>query len=94
MPARRESLYTGRMTFTGRMTLTIDLPLDALARLEAEARRRGVGLGVVVAELAVMLPDESSDPPKPFSLVGVGSASPGHFARDADALLADGFGQD
>ena len=34
------------------MTVTLDLPPDALARLEAEAQRRGVGIDAVVAELA------------------------------------------
>ena len=34
------------------MTVTVDLPEDALARLQAEAKRRGVSIDVVVAELA------------------------------------------
>ncbi len=37
---------------THTMTVTIDLPEDALARLRAEATRRGVGIETVIAELA------------------------------------------
>jgi chromosome segregation and condensation protein ScpB len=38
------------------MTVTIDLPADAWARLEAEAKRRGITLDQLVAELAALLP--------------------------------------
>ena len=33
------------------MTVTIDLPEDALERLRAEAKRRGVSIELVIAEL-------------------------------------------
>ena len=75
------------------MTVTIDLPEDALARLQAEARRRGISIGVVVAELSQALPTGATAPKK-LSFVGLGSSSSGSRARDADDLLADGFGQD
>ena len=74
------------------MTVTIDLPEDALARLQAEAKRRGVSIDVVVAELAQGLPTDASAP-KVLSFIGLGSSSSGRYARDADDLLADGFGR-
>ncbi|HUP24345.1 MAG TPA: hypothetical protein VNB06_15545 [Thermoanaerobaculia bacterium] len=75
------------------MTVTIDLPEDALARLQAEAKRRGVSIDVVVAELARALPTDASAP-KLLSFIGLGSSRSGRYARDADDLLADGFGRD
>jgi hypothetical protein len=75
------------------MTVTIDLPEDALARLRAEAKRRGVSIDVVVAELAQALPTDVSIP-KTLSFVGLGSSNSGRYARDEDDLLADGFGRD
>ncbi|MCB9405107.1 MAG: hypothetical protein H6519_11800, partial [Microthrixaceae bacterium] len=38
------------------MSVTVDLPPATLARLEAEASRRGVGIDIVIAELAETLP--------------------------------------
>ena len=76
------------------MTVTIDLPEDALARLEAEAKRRGVSIDVVIAELAEALPAESSARPRTFSFVGLGSSTSGRYARDTDEILADGFGRE
>lgn len=75
------------------MTVTIDLPEDALERLRAEAKRRGVTIGVVVAEFAQALPAGTSAPRR-LSFIGLGSSSSGQYARDADDLLADGFGRD
>jgi hypothetical protein len=75
------------------MTVTIDLPEDALARLQAAAKRRGVSIDVVVAELAQSLPTDASAP-KALSFVGLASSSSGRHAQDADDLLADGFGRD
>jgi hypothetical protein len=75
------------------MIVTIDLPEDALARLEAEAKRRGVSIDVVIAELAEALPAGNSRP-QTFSFVGLGSSTSGRYARDTDELLADGFGRD
>jgi hypothetical protein len=75
------------------MTVIIDLPEDALARLQAEAKRRGVSIDVVVAELTEALPNEPT-PRKTLSFIGLGSSSSGQYARDTDDLLADGFGPD
>jgi len=76
------------------MTVTVDLPEDALARLRAEAKRRGVSIDVVIAELTAALPSDSSPGTKPsLSFVGLGSSSSGPYARDTDELLAEGFGR-
>ena len=40
------------------MTLTVDLSESTLARLRAEAERRGVSIDIVIAELAETLPPE------------------------------------
>ena len=76
------------------MTVTIDLPEDALARLQAEANRRGISIDLVIAELAESLPARSSAGPQTFSFVGLGSSTSGRYARDTDELLADGLGRD
>lgn len=76
------------------MTVTVDLPEDALARLEAEAKRRGVSIDQVIVELAEALPAETPSAKRTLSFIGLGSSTTGRFARDADELLADGFGQD
>jgi len=78
--------------------LTVDLPPQALRRLEAEAARRSIGIDVVIAELAESLPydDNTSAAPvrRKLAVAGIG-ASGGQrgCAADADALLADGFGR-
>lgn len=76
------------------MTVTVDLPEDALARLQAEAKRRGVNIDQVIAELAEALPAETTAAPRTFSFVGLGSSTSGRYARDTDELLAEGFGRD
>ena len=78
------------------MSLTLDLPDDVLARLRSEARRRGVSLDTLVAELAAALP-EPEDPETPRRKLGffaLGSSTDGRSAADADEILAEGFGQD
>ena len=92
-PAARGHALATRRSYTGRMTVTMDLPEDALTRLQAEAKRRGVSIDVVVAELAQALPTDASAP-KVLSFIGLGSSSSGRYAREADDLLADGFGRD
>ena len=91
--APSRALGAAHRSYTGCMTVTIDLPEDALARLEAEAKRRGVSIDSVIAELAEALPAQSSGP-QTFSFVGLGSSTSGRYARDTDELLADGFGRD
>jgi hypothetical protein len=76
------------------MTLTVDLPESTLVRLRAEAERRGVSIDLVIAELAEALPAETPEVERKLSFIGLGSSSSGRHARDADELLADGFGRD
>jgi hypothetical protein len=76
------------------MSVTVDLTPATLRRLEAEAARRGVGIDVVIAELAETLPDEAPSRRRKLAIAGIG-ASGGRRGRavDADELLADGFGR-
>lgn len=77
------------------MSVTVELPAKALARLEAEAARRGVGIDVVIAELADTLPQPAAGAGRRLAISGVGASGGGRGrARDADELLADGFGHD
>jgi len=67
------------------MAVTVDLPPDALGRLEAEAARRGVGIEQVIAELAGTLPDNgpaaSSDRPHRFGFVGIAASGDGTLSE-------------
>lgn len=77
------------------MTVTLELSDEALARLQAEAARRGVSVDDLVAELAAQLPAEPNSKERPErSFVGLGSSTSGRSARDADEMLAEGFGRD
>lgn len=75
------------------MSVTVDLPAEALQRLEAEASRRGVSIGVVIAEFADTLPVERPPGRRRLAIVGVGASGEGTSHR-IDELLADGFGRD
>jgi hypothetical protein len=76
------------------MTVTIDLPADALARLTAEANRRGVSIEAVIADLADQLPADQPGPARrSLAFVGAGASGGGITAR-MEELLADGFGRD
>ena len=80
------------------MSVTVELPPATLRRIEAEAARRGVGIDVVITELAETLPaGETNEAPvrhRKLAIAGIG-ASGGQRGRaaDADELLADGFGR-
>ncbi len=78
-------------SYTWFMTVTVDLPEDAFARLHAEAKRRGVSIDLVIAELTSVLPPDPLPGKPTLSFIGLGSSASGRFARDADELLADGF---
>lgn len=75
------------------MTVTVDLSESTLARLRAEAERRGVSIDVVIAELAETLPPETANEERKLSFIGLGASTSGRHAREADDLLADGFGR-
>jgi hypothetical protein len=75
------------------MRITVDLPEDALTQLESEATRRGISIDVVITELAATLPADHGPVKQEPSFIGLGASSSGGSARDADELLADGFGR-
>jgi hypothetical protein len=75
------------------MTVKVDLSQSTLARLQAEAERRGVSIDVVIAELAETLPPETASEERKLSFIGLGASTSGRHAREADDLLADGFGR-
>jgi hypothetical protein len=76
------------------MTVTLDLPAEAQARLQAEATRRGITLDQLIAEIADSFPAETTTPRRKRAFVGIGSSTSGRGARDADEMLAEGFGRD
>ncbi|MEQ8716930.1 MAG: hypothetical protein RIE08_04900 [Acidimicrobiales bacterium] len=75
------------------MSVTVELPVEALRRLEAEAARRGVSIDDVIAEFAAALPAEPNGPRRNPAFVGVGASEYGITDR-LDEVLADGFGRD
>lgn len=77
------------------MTVTIELSAEVQARLQGEASRRGITLDQLVAELAAQLPSDASlGVARRLSFVGMGTSQTGRSARDADEMLAEGFGRD
>lgn len=75
------------------MSVTVELPAEALRRLEAEANRRGISIDDVIAELAAALPVESNGQRRNPAFVGIGASEHGITDR-IDESLADGFGRD
>ena len=74
------------------MTVTLDLPAEAQARLQAEATRRGITLGQLIAELADQLPAETptAEPGTLEGFFGSGdSGDPGWASRDLHDLRHD-----
>jgi hypothetical protein len=77
------------------MSVTVELPDDVLAKLTAEAARRGVSIDVVIAELAARLPAPSAPARgRRAAFAGIGASSTGRTAPDTDEILAEGFGRD
>jgi len=74
------------------MTVTLDLSEESIARLEAEAARRGVSVEFLVSELASRLPRQNRTGRK-LSLIGLGASTSGRTASEANEMLAEGFGQ-
>ncbi|MCP3995516.1 MAG: hypothetical protein GY926_20930 [bacterium] len=76
------------------MPLTLELHGDALARLRAEADRRGVSIDDLVAQLIAGLPNDADRTGGDLGFIGLGSSTSSRRARDADEMLAEGFGRD
>lgn len=69
------------------MSVTVDLPAEALARLHAEAARRGVSIDHVIAELAHRLPaGATSTKRRRLSFADTLSAEPA-LAERAEEIL-------
>jgi hypothetical protein len=75
------------------VTVTFDLPAEALARLQAEATRRGITLDQLIAEIADSFPAEGETPRRKLAFVGMGASNAG-ITHQIDELLTDGFGRD
>jgi hypothetical protein len=80
------------------MSVTVELPAEALRRLEAEATRRGISIDDVIAELAARLPDEVPSSGHRLSFIGIGASGdtrPFDIHREraelADRKLAEGI---
>lgn len=76
------------------MSVTVDLSQATLARLEAEATRRGIGIDVVIAELAEALPapTERTANGHRFAFVGVAASGDGTLSESYKAIRRDEFG--
>jgi hypothetical protein len=76
------------------MSVTLDLPAATLARLEAEAARRGVGIDVVIAELADALPAPTgpADTGHRFAFAGIAASGDGTLSESYKAVRRDEFG--
>lgn len=75
------------------MSVTVELPAEAMARLEAEAARRGVGIETVIAELTEALPRPDSDETRRLAIAGVGASGGDEDPGDVDVFFADGEGR-
>lgn len=83
------------MPYNRAMPVTLDLSDEALARLQAEADRRGITVDVLIAELAAALPHpKEGSQPKRLRFVAMGRSTSGRHAAEADDLLAEAFGRD
>lgn len=72
---------------------TVELSPEVVARFEAEAARRGVSVTELLAALADELPGTERTTGARPGFVGLGASTSGRTARDADELLAEGFGR-
>jgi hypothetical protein len=71
----------------------VELSPEVVARFEAEAARRGVSVSELLAALADELPSTGRSARDRPGFVGLGASTSGKAARDADDLLAEGFGR-
>ncbi len=74
------------------MSVTVDLPPATLRRLEAEAARRGIGIDVVISELAEALPAATDPAGHRFAFSGVAASGDGTLSERYKAIRRDEFG--
>jgi hypothetical protein len=73
------------------MSISVSLPDDLAARIAAEAAKRGVSTDELAAEYLA----ERFQPRKHRLGFGpLGASTSGRRARDAEEMLAEGFGRD
>ncbi len=65
-----------------------------MERLRAEAERRGVSVNDLIGELVEREFAPARSGHKSLGFVSLGSSSSGRTARDAEEMLAEGFGRD
>jgi len=80
--------------YHGLMSLTVELPDEALRRLEAEAARRGVSVDELITELAGQLPGE--EPPREakghrFSFIGLGASGRADGSERHREIIRDAY---
>jgi hypothetical protein len=78
--------------------VTVELSAEVLARLRAEAARRGVSIDDVITELAEQLPTDTTSeaslrPGRTLAFVAAGATAAGITTR-MEQTLAEGFGRD
>lgn len=74
------------------MSMTVDLPDELVARLRAEAARRGVSVDAVIAEFAAGLPGGEAPPKRRLSFIGLGASgrtAPMDIRRERAELAAE-----
>ncbi len=69
------------------MSMTLE---ELASRLNAEAERRGITSNELLDELAAQL---SAPPRRKLGFVSLGASTSGRRAREADEMLAEGFGR-
>jgi hypothetical protein len=76
------------------MSLTVELPDEALRRLETEAARRGVSVDEVITELVAQLPGgERTEPASGhrFSFTGIGASGRADGSERHAEIVRDAF---
>jgi plasmid stability protein len=75
------------------MSVTVDLPDELLVALRVEAERRGISVEALIVE-SVSDRVRAPQPRRRFALAAIGASNGSRFARNADEMLAEGFGRD
>lgn len=79
------------------MSIAVNLPDEIARRLTAEAEKRGQSVDQVAAELlAGQLPPHHTvgAGKRRLAFAAIGASTSRRHARDADEMLAEGFGSD
>ncbi len=74
------------------MNVALDLPERVAERLRAEARRRGMTVEELIAELSEDFPAGNGARETELGFIGMGTSTSGKTSDDIDEMLAEGFG--